>query len=99
MNAQLPLVERLVREEIAQHLGPGSCARLHIHVEAYTPEGTTEPLVSITLSPVCRSGSDGSLPAGARGGAFLLRTVTTPERLAWAVRETTRGVLQQLGLL
>src|SRR5215204_6305854 len=27
MNAQLPLVERLVREEIARHLGPVSCTR------------------------------------------------------------------------
>ena len=96
MNEQLPLVERLVREEIARQVGPGSCTRLRVRVEAYTPEGTTEPLVSITLTPSCTAGSPSRAP---RGGAFFLRTIATPERLAWAVRETTRGILQQLGLL
>ena len=37
--------------EIARHVGPVSCTRLLVHVEAYTPEGTSEPLVSITLTP------------------------------------------------
>ncbi len=96
MNEQLPLVERLVREEIARHIGPQSCTRLRVRVEAYTPEGTTEPLVSITLTPSCPAGS----PArGPRGGAIFLRTVSTPERLAWAVQQTTRSILQQLELL
>jgi hypothetical protein len=92
MNAQLPLVERLVREEIVQHLGPGSCTRLRVRVEAYTPEGTTEPVLSITLTPACPDVSP-------QGGAFFLWTITTSERLAWAVRETTRAILQQLQLL
>jgi hypothetical protein len=64
------------------------------------PEGTTEPLVSITLTPCCPPGSSaGSASRGLHGGAIFLRTISTPERLAGAVRETTRSILQQLGLL
>jgi len=48
-------------------------------------------VVTITLTPACPEMSP-------RGGAFFVRTITTPECLAWAVEQTTRGISQQLGL-
>jgi putative SOS response-associated peptidase YedK len=83
------VAETRVREEIAQRLGPDALQGLGVQVELYTPAGTSEPLLSVRLTPLDPRGHP-------RGAAWPLRAVTTPDELASAVREMTRRVLHQL---
>ena len=89
----VPAAEQLARAAIVEHLGPAALAALALRIDTYPAPGDGEPLVCINLAP---AGADA---AAWRGSAFLLRTTPTAERLAWAVRQATRGALQQLGLL
>jgi len=89
----VPAAEALARAAIVEFLGPQALAALALRVEAYTAPRDGEPLMSVSLAPV---GADAT---AWRGCAFLRRTTTAPERLAWAVREATRSALQQLGRL
>jgi hypothetical protein len=85
--------EEIAQAVLLEQLGPEGVARVILRVDHYTPREGAEPLVSVRLAPVQPGRPDW------RGAAFLLRTAQTLAELAWAVREATRGALQQLGLL
>jgi len=85
--------EALARAAIEERLGPAGLAALDLRIDAYRAPGDGEPLLCVNLAPV------GADAAAWRGSAFLLRTASTPERLAWAVRQATRSALQQFGRL
>ena len=85
--------EAIAHAVVLEQLGPDGLALVVLRVDHYTPREGAEPLVSVRLAPLQPGQPDW------RGAAFLLRTARTPAELAWAVREATRGALQQLGLL
>jgi hypothetical protein len=85
--------EEIARAVAVDQLGPDGLTRVVLRVDHYTPREGAEPQVSVRLARVQPGEPDW------RGAAFLLRTARTPGELAWAVRQATRGALQQLGLL
>jgi hypothetical protein len=85
--------EVLVRAAIVEFLGPEAVPTLEVRIDAYLAPTDGEPLLCVSLAPV------GADAAAWRGSAFLRRTALTPERLAWAVYQSTRSAVQQLGLL